>query len=515
MSEKNTSVPPVSSVGRIEIMDTTLRDGEQTHGVALASEEKQTLATQLLTHAGVDRIEVASARVSDGEKRAVARITEWARGNDCGDAVEVLGFCDHSRSADWAGEAGCTVMNLLAKGSYKHLEGQLRKTPEEHVRDIARTTEYCTEHGIRCNCYPEDWSHGMLEESDYCLWLIDQLVQLPIRRIMLPDTLGILDPDRTYQFVRTVVERHPDQHFDFHAHNDYGLATANSLAAAAAGAKGIHVTINGLGERAGNTPLDEFAVGVRDLYGGDCGIDETALANLARLVEGFSGRRLAPNKPICGEAVFTQTAGIHADGDKKGDLYVTRLRAERFGRTRTYALGKLAGKASLDMNLKRLGLTLTDEQKKLILKRITDLGDQKRTITVDDLPYIITDVLKSPADRRVAIEDCVIATTMHVVPTATIKVRYNDQIRQGSATGDGGYDAFMKALRALLEEFGVVVPQLVDYEVHIPPGGRTDALVETTITWDNGKRTRGVDSDQMMAAIQATEHMLNILVDRS
>lgn len=495
----------------VELMDTTLRDGEQTQGVAFSIEEKLTLARQLLLQVGVDRIEVASARVSEGEQRAVGRIVEWARSQGRGDAVEVLGFCDHNRSADWLGEAGGRVMNLLAKGSFRHLEGQLRKTPEQHLADIEKTTSYCRDNGIVCNCYPEDWSNGMLENYDYCMWLIARLAELPVQRIMLPDTLGILNPEQSRDFVRRVVEAQPDAHIDFHCHNDYGLATANSLAAAVAGAKGVHVTVNGLGERAGNTPLDEFVVALRDLYGMETAVNEESLVDVSKLVESFSGRRLAPNKPITGDAVFTQTAGIHADGDKKGDLYVTKLRAERFGRTRTYALGKLAGKASLDMNLDRLGLDLTDEQKKLILKRIIELGDQKRALTVDDLPFIIADVLKSPSDRVIAIEDCVISTTMHVVPTATIKVRYKDQIRQGSATGDGGYDAFMKALRGLLEEFGVEIPQLLDYEVHIPPGGRTDALVETTITWEGGKRTRGVDSDQVKAAIVATEHMLNIV----
>lgn len=499
------------SVRRIELLDTTLRDGEQTQGVAFSKEEKFTLARQLLTQVRVDRIEVASARVSEGEKAAVAEIAAWAEQQGRERAVEVLGFCDHDRSADWVGEAGCRVMNLLAKGSERHLAGQLKKTAEQHVADIAKTVEYCNQHGIACNCYPEDWSNGMLEQSGYCMWLLGQLAQLPIERVMLPDTLGILNPTQSGEMVARIVEAHPQTRFDFHCHNDYGLATANSLAAACAGAHGVHVTVNGLGERAGNAPLDEFAVAAKDLYGFETGVQEECLVDVARLVESFSGRRLAANKPITGEAVFTQTAGIHADGDKKGDLYVTKLRAERFGRSRTYALGKLAGKASLDLNLERLGLELNEDQKKLILKRIIELGDQKRSLTADDLPFIIADVLKSPSDRTIVIEDCVISTTMHVVPTATIKVRYKAEVRQGSATGDGGYDAFMKALRRLLGEFAVEVPQLLDYEVHIPPGGQTDALVETTITWEGGVRTRGVDSDQLKAAIVATEHMLNIV----
>jgi len=498
---------------RVEIMDTTLRDGEQTQGVAMSPQEKLTLAQVLLARLGVDRIEVASARVSSGEQRAVTLITAWAKAQGRLHQVEALGFCDGNRSADWLGEAGCQVMNLLAKGSFKHLDGQLRKTPEQHLADIARTVEYCNRHGIVCNCYPEDWSQGMREDNSYARWILTQLVQLPIQRIMLPDTLGICSPEQVNRYLRELVDLLPPAtHLDFHAHNDYGLATANTLAAVNGGAAGVHVTVNGLGERAGNAPLDEVAAGLRDLCRVENGICEGELVECAKMVEIFSGRRLAPNKPISGDAVFTQTAGIHADGDKKGKLYVTELNAERFKRTRTYALGKLAGKASLDINLDRLGLQLSDEQKKLVLERIICLGDQKRAITEDDLPFIISDVLKSPEERLISIEDCVVTTTMNMLPTATIKVRYLEQVRQASATGDGGYDAFMKALRSILQQVEMELPQLVDYEVHIPPGGKTDALVQTTITWEGGLRTRGVDSDQLLAAIDATEHMLNLVL---
>jgi len=405
-------------------------------------------------------------------------------------------------------------MNILAKGSRRHCEEQLQKTPEEHVNQIYETVRYCNENGISCNCYPEDWSQGEQEQDDYLPWLIEQLVQMPIDRIMLPDTLGILSPQQVAECVSRLTKKYPDTHFDFHAHNDYGLATANSLAALDAGSAGVHVTVNGLGERAGNAPLDEVAVAARDLKGAEHNVVEEELVDCAKMVEIFSGRRLAVNKPISGDAVFTQTAGIHADGDKKGELYVTKLRAERFKRKRTYALGKLSGKASLDMNLDDLGLDLTEEQKNLVLKRIVDLADQKQVITEEDLPYIITDVLESPYEQVLTIEDCVITTTKHVVPTATVKVRYKGDILHGNATGDGGYDAFMNALEQMLDDLGLSVPSLSDYEVSIPPGGRTDALVQTRITWDNGLRTRGVDSDQLRAAIIATEHMINSVLNK-
>jgi D-citramalate synthase len=276
----------------------------------------------------------------------------------------------------------------------------------------------------------------------------------------------------------------------------------------------VHVTVNGLGERTGNAPLDEVVVAVKDMLGITSSVREEELVTVSKMVEAFSGRRLAHNKPVCGWAVFTQTAGIHADGDKKGNLYVTRLTPERFRRTRTYALGKHSGKASLDMNLAKLGVELSNDQKKLVLQRVIELGDQKKSITIDDLPFIISDVLSSPENQVFKVVDYLIKTTMSHTPQASIKISYKGKEYEAKARGDGGYDAFMKALRLIAKRIGVPIPRLLDYEVHIPPGGRTDALVETKITWENELVTRGVDSDQLKAAVIATENMLNLLVRR-
>jgi D-citramalate synthase len=495
----------------VEIMDTTLRDGEQTQGVSFSAGEKLSIAQVLLSKLKVDRIEVTSARVSKGEQIALTQIIDWAKKEGLKKRVEALGFCDVKTSADWLSETGCQVMNLLAKGSLKHLKYQLKKTPKEHLADIKKTVEYCKKKGIECNCYPEDFSSGLWEKEDYAHWLIEELIKLQIKRIMLPDTLGIMSPLTVREKIGQIIKKYPEVHFDFHAHNDYGLASANSVSAVISGVKGVHVTVNGLGERTGNASIDEVTVGINDMTDKKVKINEKQLINTAKLVEVLGGRKIPPNKPIAGEAVFTQTAGIHADGDKKGNLYVTKLSAERFGKKRIYALGKLSGKANLEMNLNQLGLELTDEEKKLVLNRIIELGDKKQVITQADLPFIVADMLKLPSQIPIKIEDCTVTSKRKGLSEAQIEISIKGKKYRAKAKGDGGYDAFMKALKEILTKQKIKVLKLENYEVRIPPGGSTDALVETTITWEGDLKTRGVDSDQVLAAIKATENMLNFV----
>ena len=500
----------------IEIMDSTLRDGEQTNGVSFLPHEKLVIARMLLRDINVDRIEVASARVSEGEREAVSMICRYARQIGRLESVEVLGFVDGHLSVDWIAACGCKQMNLLAKGSLKHCTQQLGKTPQQHFDDIRHTIDYACSQGMGVNLYLEDWSSGMKDSPDYVYQLMDALADTPVRRFMLPDTLGIMNPLQCGEYFRKMVRRYPDKHFDFHAHNDYDLAVSNSLAAALCGARGLHVTVNGLGERCGNAPLASVQVILKDHFQAQTNIHEDMLCEVSRLVEGYSGMVIAPNQPIVGDNVFTQVAGVHADGDNKNRLYQNELVPERFGRKREYALGKTSGKANIARNLEELGLELTAEQTRRVTQRITELGDKKEIVTQDDLPYIVADVLKHDAPQdRVKLVSYVVSTAYGLKPGANIKVEINGQQYEASSVGDGQYDAFVKALRYIYRKhLDRTFPLLANYQVSIPPGGRTDALVQTTITWnDNGRllRTRGLDADQTEAAIKATFKMLNIV----
>ncbi|MDR2040289.1 MAG: 2-isopropylmalate synthase [Bacteroidales bacterium] len=499
----------------VEIMDTTLRDGEQTSGVAYTAAEKLHISRLLLEEVKVDRIEIASARVSEGELEAVKRITEWAEKNNRLEQVEVLAFIDGDQSVNWIHGAGAKVVNLLCKGSMKHLTGQLRKTPEQHVSDVKKSVEMVARKGMKANLYLEDWSNGMRHSKDYVFFLVDHLKDVGLQRIMLPDTLGILAPDETFLFCKEMCDRYPGVHLDFHAHNDYDLAVANTLAAVKAGIKGIHATVNGLGERAGNTPLASVVAVLRDHTDTQVKVNEEKLTLLSRMVETFSGIRIPANKPIVGENVFTQACGVHADGDNKDKLYYNDLLPERFGRVRKYALGKTAGKSNIARNLEELGIQLDPEAMQRVTKRVIELGDRKENVTADDLPYIISDVLQSEGiEQKIKVHNYSLNVAEGLKSVATLSLEVDGKCYEETSAGDGQYDAFMNALRKIYAPLNKDLPRLMDYVVSIPPGGHTDALVETVITWQNGERefkTRGLDPDQTISAIQATVKMLNLI----
>ena len=496
----------------IQLLDTTLRDGEQTQGVSFTGKEKLQIARALLQSLRIDRIEVASARVSDGELQSVADIIQWAEGEGLADRVEVLGFCDHRRSVDWVCQAGGRVINLLAKGSEKHCREQLGRTLDGHVEDILATVDYAQSQGLRVNLYLEDWSNGYADSPEYVYGLVEKLANSGIGHYMLPDTLGVMTPDEVYDALADMTTRFPDRRFDFHPHNDYGLATANVMAAVRAGIDTVHCTVNCLGERAGNASLAEVAVVLRDKMGMELSIDETRITMVSRMVENFSGKWLAGNAPVIGEDVFTQTAGIHADGDQKGGLYITELRPERFGRRRSYALGKMSGKASLAHNLEELGLELSEEDQHKVLQEVVKLGDSKAVITADDLPFIIADVLERREYRHVELLNCYISSGLDVDSTASIRVRIEGEEHHATGAGNGGFAAFIQAIGRILDKREFAMPPLLDFEIHIPKGGDTSALTECIITWDVGERemkTRGVHANQVLAAVKATLRMIN------
>jgi (R)-citramalate synthase len=504
----------------IEILDVTLRDGEQTHGVVFSAEEKLNITKFLLLNLKVNRVEVASARVSEGEKLAVKKILEWAEKENLSQKIEILGFVDGNKTVDWALETNAKVINLLTKGSENHLVNQLKKTQDEHLFDISKMIEYAIKKQITVNVYLEDWSNGFLNSKKYMENISIAISKLPIQKLFLPDTLGVLSPDETFEAVSFMRSILPNTVLEFHGHNDYSLAVANCLSAVKAGIDGLHVSVNGLGERAGNSPLEAVITALHDKLNLKTSVVESEITNICKLVEIFSGKRISDNRPIVGQDVFTQTAGIHADGDKKGNLYANLLLPERFGRKRIYSLGKLAGKASISENLKQMGLVLSIELEKKILARVIELGDNGIIVSPEDLPFLIADLSGEDILDTFKILSCEVLSGKGIKPFAKLNIQFKKKSFYAEGTGDGGYDAFMSALKEIAKLNNFEIPELLDYQVRIPPGGKTSALVETIITWSGSSlrlqtdsfRTIGFDSDQTTAAIMATEKMLNLVL---
>ena len=499
-------------------MDTTLRDGEQTSGMSFSSSEKLTIAKLLLGELKVDRIEIASARVSDGEFTAVKNITNWAKENNYLSKVEVLTFLDNGVSINWLNDSGGRVQNLLTKGSLNHLKYQIKKTPKEHFKDVCNSVHDARKLNIATNVYLEDWSNGMRNSPDYVFDYLDLLSTLPIKRVLLPDTLGVLSPEETFNYLSLIINKYPNIHFDFHAHNDYDLSVSNVLQSLKAGCHGLHLTINGMGERAGNAPMASVAAVVRDFLPEiKINLEEKKLYKVSNLISAFTGFKIPANKPIVGENVFTQTAGIHADGDSKNNLYFNDLLPERFGRVREYALGKTSGKANIKKNLDKLGITLSNEDLKKVTNRVIELGDKKEKVTTEDLPYIISDILNTSMQvERVLINSYELKHTMGKDPSVYLELKIDNKTYSKTCVGDGQFNAFMNAINEIYNENNIQIPNLVNYLVTIPRGSNSDALCETIITWsDNNNEfsTRGLDSDQTVSAIKATEKMLNVIIN--
>jgi D-citramalate synthase len=396
-----------------------------------------------------------------------------------------------------------------------HLKHQLKKTPEQHFKNISTSIKEAKKEGFKTNIYLEDWSNGMQNSEDYVLEYLDFLATQPIERVLLPDTLGVLTPEKTAEYLNKIIKRYPNIRFDFHGHNDYDLSVANAMEAVKAGVNGLHLTINGMGERAGNAPLASVVAVINDFLPDTAiNINENALHQVSKLVATFTGFRIPANKPIVGENVFTQTAGIHADGDNKKNLYFNQLLPERFGRKRKYALGKTSGKANIQKNLQQLGLTLNEDELKKVTTRIIELGDKKERVTAEDLPFIISDVLGNNLPDKVKIQSYVLTHSKGLNPTTSVAIEINGQVFEENASGDGQYDAFWNALHKIYNKQKLKLPNLIDYAVRIPPGSNSDALCETTITWRLKNKeftTRGLDSDQTVSAIKATEKMLNFI----
>ncbi|MFA4935144.1 MAG: (R)-citramalate synthase [Candidatus Methanoperedens sp.] len=487
----------------MKILDTTLRDGEQTPGVSLTTENKLLIARKI-DSLGVDIIEAGSAITSEGERASIKKIA--AEGLN----AEICSYC-RIRKEDIDAAIGCDVesIHLVVPVSDLHIREKLKKDRETVLGLAVEMTEYAKSHGLIVELSGEDASRADL---DYLKSVYNAGIDAGADRLCFCDTVGILTPERTYDIFSDLSQlRAP---LSVHCHNDFGMATANTVSALRAGAKEAHVTINGIGERAGNTSLEEVVMVLYSLYKHKTKIDIKGLYTTSRLVSRLSGIPVAPNKAIVGGNAFTHEAGIHVHGLLANTATYEPITPELVGRERRIVLGKHAGRSSVVLALKEFGISANEKQIDDIVARMKELGDKGKRVTDADLQTIAEIVLGIYQEAKVKLEELTVVAGNTVMPTASIRLKVNGNHVVEAGVGTGPVDAAINALKKAVS--GVADVQLDEYHVDAITGG-TDALVEVWVKLSKGGRTitaRGARTDIIMASVEAVLEGINRLIQQ-
>ena len=484
----------------LRFLDTTLRDGEQTPGVSLNPDQKFEIATRL-SDIGIDVIEAGSAAASDGEREAIRRIA------DAGLKSEICTFVRALRlDIDYAAECNVDAIHLVVPVSDLHIAKKMRKTREEVVAMAMDAVEYAKGRGLIVELSGEDASRA---DQQFLHSIFAEGVEHGADRLCFCDTVGLLTPEKVAEFIPPLAKIAP---ISIHCHDDLGFSVTNTMAALKAGASCAHVTVNGLGERAGNTPLEEIVMALEVLYGYQTRIKKEQLYLLSSLVSRHTGVPLAVNKAIVGEMAFTHESGIHAHGVIREPSTYESVRPEQVGRKRRIVLGKHSGSASVEAALHEMNYAADDNQTKEIVKRIKQLGDDGKRITDTDLMAVADAVLAIECKPIIKMRQFTAVSGSNMIPTASVTLVVNGVEMTGAATGDGPVDAAMEVLRKCVAEVADI--RLEEYHVNAIRGG-TDALVDVTVRLSkDGKiiTSRGARTDIIMASVEAMIAGMNRLL---
>ena len=476
----------------IKVLDTTLRDGEQTPGVSLTPLEKLRIANKL-DEIGVDFIEAGSAITSEGERDSIKGITKQ------GLNAEILSF---SRplvgDIDYCLECDVDGVNLVVPTSDLHVFDKLKKTREELLEMSNNAVDYCKDHGLIVELSAEDASRS---DVDFLKSVYLNAIDHGADRICVCDTVGILTPDLSYELFSKLNDI--DVPIACHSHNDFGLAVANTLSALKGGASEIHTTINGIGERAGNTSFEECVVSIDRLFPDfSTNIKINEIYDISKLVARTTGVYIQPNKAIVGENAFAHESGIHSDGIIKNSATYEAMTPELVGRKRKFIVGKHMGTHGLDNRLKELGLSVNKDQLQQICNDIKVLADKGKTVTDVDLQAIADNVLEINHEDRIKLDEVTIVSGNKVMPTASVKVTIDDEQILNAGVGIGPVDAAINALKTL-DVFDDV--DLIEYHVDAITGG-TDAFIDVIIKLQQGDKVvsaRGTEPDIINASVKA------------
>jgi D-citramalate synthase len=489
---------PLTDVGDVAFLDTTLRDGEQAPGVSLSPEEKAHIAHEL-DAAEIDVIEAGSACTGPGERETIDRVTDLDL-----DATVTSFSRGIQNDIDLAMDVGVDGIDLVVPASDKHVTEKVGTTHEDNVQNTAELVEYAKDHGLWVEVIGEDGSRADLE---YLEELMSAALDAGADRVCYADTVGHATPDETLEYVSALAELGP---VSTHTHDDLGLAVTNALVSIAAGADMVHGTINGIGERAGNVALEEVAIALDHGYDVET-MNLTEVYDLAQLIAKLTGIQLAPNKAVVGQNAFTHESGIHTDGTLKDDAMYEPYPPEKVGRQRRLALGKHAGRAGVEAALAEHDLAVEDDQLEEIVQRVKTIGDRGKRVTDADLLTIAEEVQGRERERRVELLDLTAVSGVNP-PTASVRLDVEGEERKNAATGSGPVDAAMNAAEEALSHEADAT--LESYHVDAITGG-TDAVVTVEVEMSRGDDTVTVtasDSDITHASVTAMVDAMDRLV---
>ena len=476
----------------IQILDTTLRDGEQTPGVSLTPQEKFRIATKL-DEIGVNFIEAGSAITSQGERDSIKEISNQ------GFNAEILSFSRPlTVDIDYCLECDVDAVNLVVPTSDLHIYDKLKCNRDELLDLSNSAVDYCKDHGLVVELSAEDASRS---EFDFLRNVYVNAIDHGADRICVCDTVGILTPDSSYGLFSRLNDIQVP--VSCHCHNDFGLAVANTLSAIKGGASEIHTTINGIGERAGNTSFEECVVGIERLlsdFSTDIKIDQ--IYDVSKLVARLTGVYIQPNKAIVGENAFAHESGIHSDGIIKNSATYEPITPELVGRKRKFVIGKHMGTHGLNTRLKEIGLNVNDVQLKQICDDIKELADKGKTVTDVDLQVIADNVLEINHEDRIKLDEITIVSGNKVMPTASVKITIDGEEILNAGVGLGPVDAAINAIKSL-DVFKDI--ELIEYHVDAITGG-TDAFIDVIIKLQKADKVvsaRGTEADIINASVKA------------
>jgi D-citramalate synthase len=452
----------------------------------------------------VNIIEAGFAAASEGEMEAIKLIAKE------GLRAEVCSFTRGVKSdIDAALKSEVDSIFLVIPSSDIHIKHKLKKTREEILRLTEECVEYAKDHGLIVEFGPEDATRSDLN-------FLKEIIKISISsgadRVTPPDTVGILTPERSYEFFSDLKKIFPNTVFGVHCHDDFGLAAANTLAALRAGVEEAHVTINGLGERAGNAALEEVVAALKLQYNVNTSIKTELLYDTSLLVSRLTGVPIQPNKAIVGENAFVHESGIHTHAVLSEPSTYEAIPPEIVGRTRRLVVGKHAGAHGVMAALKEIDLNPSEDQLKEILLRVKALGDKGKRVTDADLRAIAESVMGIPQIRPIKLEELTVVTGDHVTPTASVRLNVNGKILIEAATGVGPVDAAMNAIRKAVATIEPI--RLEEYHVNAITGG-TNAVVEVIVRLSKGDRvitSMGAHEDIVMASVEAMIGGMNLLM---